>query len=406
MSDHPGRVAGVTGMVSVVPTLLRAQILGYTRDRLSLLFGYVLPIVFFTITVLLFGQIGARSEADGRMLDLLVADRVDSVASRQLLAALSRSGRVKLQNAAPAAGAEALDQAVQSGRIDIGLLVTATEDRLPAVTLVYDSANPVARYTIAGLLQAAASEILLGTGPAAANVGSGNSSGNESPEKTLIPGPLRIIGQDARGLPGDTTAYFAAGVSAMFLLFALSGAGGALLEEKESGVLERLFDSGVRAAQILIAKWLFFTVLGLSQLLVMFVYAALVFQLDLFGSDTFIAFVLVALAAAAAASGFGVLLAPLFHTRGQLAAMSTIVILLMSALGGSMAPRFLMPPAMETVSRFTFNGWALDGFLAVFWYRDPSRAFPDIWLEVGVLWVMALLLLGLAMRLARRWETS
>ena len=36
---------------------------------------------------------------------------------------------------------------------------------------------------------------------------------------------------------------------------------------------------------------------------------------------------------------------------------------------------------METVSRFTFNGWALDGFLAVFWYRDPSRTFPDIWLD-------------------------
>ena len=37
-----------------------------------------------------------------------------------------------------------------------------------------------------------------------------------------------------------------------------------------------------------------------------------------------------------------------------------------------MMPRFVMPDFMDTVALFTLNGWALDGFLKVFWYDDPA----------------------------------
>ncbi len=37
-----------------------------------------------------------------------------------------------------------------------------------------------------------------------------------------------------------------------------------------------------------------------------------------------------------------------------------------------MMPRFVMPDFMDTLALFTFNGWALDGFLKVFWYDDPA----------------------------------
>jgi ABC-2 type transport system permease protein len=39
----------------------------------------------------------------------------------------------------------------------------------------------------------------------------------------------------------------------------------------------------------------------------------------------------------------------------------------MSALGGSMFPRFLMSETMQKFGLLTFNGWALDGYLKVFW---------------------------------------
>ena len=59
------------------------------------------------------------------------------------------------------------------------------------------------------------------------------------------------------------------------------------------------------------------------------------------------------------------------QSRAQLSGFSTILILTMSALGGSMFPRFLMSETMQRVGLVTFNAWALDGYLKVFW-RDAA----------------------------------
>ena len=95
------------------------------------------------------------------------------------------------------------------------------------------------------------------------------------------------------------------------------------------------------------------------------------------------------------------MLATLCRTRKQLVAASNLVILSISALGGSMFPRFLMPEALQRVSLVAFNAWALEGFLDVFWRGAPlSAALP----EVAVLLAWAAVFFLVARRLARRWE--
>ena len=59
------------------------------------------------------------------------------------------------------------------------------------------------------------------------------------------------------------------------------------------------------------------------------------------------------------------MLAACAKSRGQLSGFSTILILTMSALGGSVFPRFLMSAGMQKVGLVTFNAWALDGYLKV-----------------------------------------
>ena len=68
------------------------------------------------------------------------------------------------------------------------------------------------------------------------------------------------------------------------------------------------------------------------------------------------------------------MLATLARTRAQLSGMSTIIILTMSALGGSMFPRFLMSETMQKIGLLTFNAWALDGYLKVFWRNAAGLA--------------------------------
>ena len=75
----------------------------------------------------------------------------------------------------------------------------------------------------------------------------------------------------------------------------------------------------------------------------------------------------------------------------------------MSALGGSMFPRFLMSEGMQKVGLLTFNAWALDGYLKVFWRNAPLW---QLWPQVAVLVGLTATFLLVARLLARRWETA
>ena len=110
-----------------------------------------------------------------------------------------------------------------------------------------------------------------------------------------------------------------------------------------------------------------------------------------------------ALVTAWAASALGLLLASICKTRAQLSALSTMVILLMSSVGGSMFPRYLMPESVQKIALITFNAWAVDGFQKVFWRDLPVTA---LWPQVLVLTGCAVGFFLAARRVARKWEAA
>jgi ABC-2 type transport system permease protein len=66
-----------------------------------------------------------------------------------------------------------------------------------------------------------------------------------------------------------------------------------------------------------------------------------------------------------------------------------------------MFPRFLMSEAMQRVGLVTFNAWALDGYVKVFWREAP---LTELWPQVLVLGALTVAFLAAARLLARRWE--
>jgi ABC-2 type transport system permease protein len=206
-----------------------------------------------------------------------------------------------------------------------------------------------------------------------------------------------LLGQEKAN---PVLALTAAGTAVIFLLFSCAqGAGGSLIEEVENGTLDRLLSSCLSMTRLLAGKWLSFVLLGVAQVSVMFLWGWLVFRLELWGHLP--GFVVMTVITAAAAAAFGLLLGALCRSRGQLMGVSTTVILLMSALGGSMIPRFAMSEGMRTAGLFTFNAWALDGYQKVFW-RDA--AVWELWPQVVVLAGLTVVFLLVARVLARRWE--
>jgi ABC-2 type transport system permease protein len=133
----------------------------------------------------------------------------------------------------------------------------------------------------------------------------------------------------------------------------------------------------------------------------MFTWGAIFFGVEL--ASHLPGFLIMTLATALASSAFGLLLAAICRSRMQLVALSNLSILMMSALGGSMFPRFLMPEKMQRFGLITLNAWAIDGFQKIFWREESLGA---IWPQVLVLGSLGILFFVLARRFARRWETG
>ena len=213
-----------------------------------------------------------------------------------------------------------------------------------------------------------------------------------------------MIAVQTRGVAGqhqnkNIISFYAAAVGVMFLMFTASGAAGSLLDEQDSGTLDRVLSSRVTMTALLAGKLTFNTLLAFAQLVVMFLWGWTVFHLDFFSHVP--GFIVMGLCTAFAVASFGILLASMCHTRGQLGAVSTLLILIMSSVGGSMFPRFLMPEGMQKAGLFTINAWAIDGFTKVFWRDLPVTA---LWPQVAVLLAIGVVLFAVARRIARRWE--
>jgi len=160
-----------------------------------------------------------------------------------------------------------------------------------------------------------------------------------------------------------------AGTSVMMLLFSVAGIGGSLLDEKQEGMLKKLLCSPLHPDYILFGKLVFANIISIIQLIIMFVYAWLIFGLDIMHHLP--SLILIIFTIAFACSGFGVVLASFAKTRQQVQGFSTIIVLVMSGIGGSMIPVFAMPEIMQKIAVVSVNYWGIQGIYDIFWKLVP-----------------------------------
>lgn len=425
----------------MISAIVRTAMVSLRRDRGALALSFILPVVFFSIFAIIFG--GRRNSTP--RITVIVVDEDHSRASDRLVKGLEKEGSLFVRTRPqekkgvpqPEYTAASAEAAVKAGAAPVALIVPHgfAENPIsfggagagPTIQLLKDSSDMVASQMIAGLLQKVA---MTSMPDVMAEVGSkymDRYAGGFTPEqrKRIDSGlnQLRressesggavtaqgeqsagLISVKARDVVGENkdnpmVSFYAAAIGVMFLLFTASGAAGSLLDEAESGTLDRVLSSRVTMTTLLAGKLVFSTLLAFSQLVLMFVWAWTVFKLDFIPHIA--GFVVMGVSTAFAVGAFGMLLASVCRTRAQLGALSTLVILIMSSIGGSMFPRFLMPEAVQKAGLLTINAWAIDGFTKVFWRDEPVS---HLWPQVGVLLAVGVVLFAIARKLARRWE--
>lgn len=191
-----------------------------------------------------------------------------------------------------------------------------------------------------------------------------------------------------------------AGIAQMMLMFGLVACATLLLQERDSGTLRRLLVAPVSANSLLLGKLVFMAIMGAIQLVILFAVGSLVFGVNVMRDPI----TLIALSAALifAITAFGILIATLARSAKQAEGFSTLIILLMSALGGAWFPlaEFDIPLAGQIVSRCTLTHWAMHGFQGML-YHGHDLTDPLLLLDIGVMVGFGTVALAIAMRAFR-----
>ncbi len=431
-------------------TLARKDLRLYLRDRTGMLLGFGLPVVlvltFGFVYKMAFGRQGGMTTTT-----LWVADLDQTDTSRAFLSALRANNMLSVRPRAgeDAAGADALRSKVEDGEahhalvIQPGFAEELDAGRFPALTMYRDpdrtleaqlvsialmqsffhAADPqqaaplmTARaLELAGLpeawrermqalargfsgsvealfLEAQAQDLLPAGAPGAEPA---------APDfSTVMRGLIPVENVDIK--PPDRPkelsymlAHNVSGISVMMLMFGLVACGTLLIQEREQGTLRRLLLSAMPRRSILWGKFLFTAIIGVLQLALMFAVGELVFGVSLLHDPATLLVLSAALVFAVTA--FGMLIASLARTTRQAEGLSTIIILVMSAVGGAWFPiqMFDLPLAGEIVAKCTLTWWAMSSFQGMFWHGKPWTD-PSMLGQIGVLLAFGAIAAGCA----------
>lgn len=229
---------------------------------------------------------------------------------------------------------------------------------------------------------------LRGSSATTGKAGDNGSAANDFFSRIISIENVQVVGRDVKS-PAATRVV--GGWAIMFLMFALNGAATSLFEEKKSGMFQRLLAAPVTRADILWSRFLFGVVLGLVQLVTVFLVGQFLYGIDVTGHLANLTVVCVA--AAAACTALGMFIASVSASQESAMGLATFVVLTMSACGGAWFPISFMPDFMQQLARFTITFWAIDGFAQVLW---AGKNFLQILPTVGILLGIAAVVMALS----------
>ena len=150
------------------------------------------------------------------------------------------------------------------------------------------------------------------------------------------------------------------GMAVMFAMFFIVAGTGSILLEREQGTLRRLLITPASKIEIMAGKLLGVYVSAVVQFSLLVLAGQFLFDVDWGQSPP--ALIILILAFTFCITALGMLLAALVRTYAQMDAMSTILIIPLSGIGGAMWPIEIVPEFMQTAALFVPTGWALRGF--------------------------------------------
>lgn len=383
----------------------------FIADRRAMILGFAVPIALISLFAFAFGAVGNDERSD-EAREIVMADEDQTAASKQLIVQLDSLKEYNVYTTTT----DSAETMVKKGR-EVAILIihkgysdSMKNGSRPPLEFKYDAGQDVEVKILEGSLigklmgiigsksieksafaqfdQAYPDMDAVMKEKIHAQIASNFAPGEmkEEAESFITSTALVVEKQNSPGL-----IHAVSGTAIMMLLFSVVGMGASLLDEKEKGTLKKLLYSPLKPERILLSKIISVNLISILQLIVMFLFSWLAFGLDIMHHLP--SLLLTIVAAAFACSSFGVLLASIAKSRQQIQGLSTLIVLVMSCIGGSMIPTFSMPSIMQKLSVLSVNYWSIQGFYDIFWRMLPitDTTFLNR--------ILVLILIGLGMNL-------
>jgi ABC-2 type transport system permease protein len=195
-------------------------------------------------------------------------------------------------------------------------------------------------------------------------------------------------------------AHAFAGMGVQFILFMGLDVGIALLTLRQTGLWQRLRAAPLSRTLLLGSRTVSASLIAGFILLVLFVFARVVFGVHIRGSLA--GFVGVCAAFSLMTAAFGLMVAALGETVEATRGYSIMATLIMVMLGGAWVPTFVFPPWLRKLTVVVPTRWAMDGLDGMIW---RGLGFSSALAPIGVL-LLFTLLFGVVAVMRFRWRTE
>jgi ABC-2 type transport system permease protein len=430
--------------------LVRKDLKLFFNDRKAVIVGLLVPIVLASFFGYLFGGQGGNAETS--KVPVLVIDQDGSEISRGLITQLGSDKNLDVKPST----LDAAREAVRKGKATVAIVIPKdfgkdagqalftganTGASKPELGVLYDPSHNVELGMVKGILSGAVMQTVskeMFTGR------SGREMVNES--LAQVESNPRISAEDRKALrdllggvkelnqqrdrertsgqeelsggltmPYETReqaitsgqdiqyngyAHSFAGMGVQFILFMGLDTGIGLLMLRQSGLWQRLRAAPLSRTMLLGSRTVSASLIAGFILLVLFVFARVVFGVHIRGS--FAGFVGVCAAFSLMTAAFGLMVAALGETVEATRGYSIMATLIMVMLGGAWVPTFVFPAWLRKLTVVVPTRWAMDGLDGMTW---RGLGFSSALAPIGVL-LLFTLLFGVVAVMRFKWRTE
>ena len=373
-------------MIKRLKTLILKELIIIIRHKEWLLASLCLPFIVFFILSFSFKDMMKR-ESDISPIKVAIVDNDNSVASRMLLASFSNnknfSDFINIVVSTRTVAIEKFNNNLLTGIIEIpknfsGSLISM-ENRPLDITL--NSEEPLKSSILKNVMEGY-SRIIGAVETGVSSVEYYMDRNKETQEHkakvndylsrnlifTALGRSMFFAYEPHNDIPSTTSVeYYIIAIAVLLLMYMGIILGNLLIKERNSMVIKRLLSTPVTTFEIILSKWIAYSIYCTALLMIFIAPILLLYNLDI-GYIIKNLFVFIIISVGLIIS-FYLMLATFFKDEESYILMANLYVFISAIIGGSFIPLQLMPENIRNISKLTPNYWIIKGEMYIInWY--------------------------------------